>query len=189
MDECIQEAEQYLTEKCGYISKDTQIEKLRNLVGKYKSASTICEKECARLLENIAKRKVPKNIDELDDVLKAVAFIENNQEELYMREMSMKVYGDSKYFENIMLQSVCSILREYSNRDFREGELLDEILLLYHITREPQKLCIKGKVIIHISGKEIDISGFSEGIEFRASELMNIQWIKLMVPNFMTIEN
>lgn len=80
------------------------------------------------MLESIAKRKVPKNIDELDDVLKAVAFIENNQEELYMREMSMKVYGDSKYFENITLQSVCSILREYSNRDFREGELLDESL-------------------------------------------------------------
>lgn len=189
VDECIQEAEQYLAERCGYVSKDMQIEKLRNLVGKYKSASPICEKECARLLESIAERKIPKNIDELDDVLKAIAFIENNQEELYMREMSMKVYGDSKYFENVTLQPVCSILRKYSNKDFRGGELLDEILLLYHIAREPQKLCIKGKVIINISGKEVDISGFSEGIEFQASDLMNIQSIKLMVPNFMTIEN
>lgn len=189
VDECIQEAEQYLAERCGYVSKDMQIEKLRNLVGKYKSASPICEKECARLLESIAERRIPKNIDELDDVLKAIAFIENNQEELYMREMSMKVYGDSKYFENVTLQPVCSILRKYSNKDFRGGELLDEILLLYHIAREPQKLCIKGKVIINISGKEIDISGFSEGIEFQASDLMNIQSIKLMAPNFMTIEN
>lgn len=189
VDECIQEAEQYLTEKCGYVSKDMQIEKLRNLVGKYKNASPICEKECARLLESITERKVPKNIDELDDVLKAIAFIENNQEELYVREMSMKVYGDSKYFENVTLQPVCSILRKYSNQDFREGELLDEILLLYHIAREPQKLSIKGKVIINISGKEVDISGFSEGIEFQASDLINILSIKLMVPNFMTIEN
>lgn len=189
VDECIQEAEQYLAERCGYVSKDMQIEKLRNLVGKYKNASHICEKECARLLESIAERKVPKNIDELDDVLKAIAFIENNQEELYMREMSMKVYGDSKYFENVTLQPVCSILRKYSNQDFRGGELLDEILLLYHIAREPQKLCIKGKVIINISGKEVDIRGFSEGIEFQASDLINIQSIKLMVPNFMTIEN
>lgn len=189
VDECIQEAEQYLAEKCGYVSKDMQIEKLRNLVGKYKNASPICEKECARLLESIVERKVPKNIDELDDVLKAIAFIENNQEELYMREMSMKVYGDSKYFENVSLQPVCSMLRKYSKQNLRDGELLDEILLLYHIAREPQKLCIKGKVIIHISGKEVDISGFSEGIEFQASDLINIQSIKLMVPNFMTIEN
>ena len=189
VDECIQEAEQYLAEKCGYVSKDMQIEKLRNLVGKYKNASPICEKECARLLESIAERKVPKNIDELDDVLKAIAFIENNQEELYMREMSMKVYGDSKYFENVSLQPVCSMLRKYSKQNLRDGELLDEILLLDHIAREPQKLCIKGKVISHISGKEVDISGFSEGLEFQASDLINIQSIKLMVPNFMTIEN
>ena len=171
VDECIQEAEQYLAKKCGYVSKDMQIEKLRNLVGKYKNASPICEKECARLLESIAERKVPKNIDELDDVLKAIAFIENNQEELYMREMSMKVYGDSKYFENISLQPVCSMLRKYSKQNLKEGELLDEILLIYRITREPQKLCIKGKAIINIGGTEVDISGFSEGIEFQASEL------------------
>ena len=189
VDECIQEAEQYLAESCGYVSKDMQIEKLRNLVDKYKNVSPICEKECARLLESIAERKVPKNIDELDDVLKAIAFIENNQEELYMREMSMKVYGDSKYFENVSLQPVCSMLRKYSKLDFREGELHDEILLFYHIAREPQKLCIKGKMIINISGKEIDISGFSEGIEFQASDLINIQSVKLMAPKFMTIEN
>lgn len=149
VDERIQEAEQYLAERCGYVSKDMQIEKLKNLVEKYRNASPICEKECDRLSENIAKRKVPKNIDELDDVLKAVAFIEENQEELYMREMSMKVYGDSKYFENVTLQPVCSMLRKYSNHDIREGELLDEVLLVYHIAREPQKLCIKGKAIIN----------------------------------------
>lgn len=189
VDEHIQDAEQYLVERCGYVSKDMQIETLQNLVENYKNASPICEKECTRLLENIAKRKVPKNIGELDDVLKAVAFIENNQEELYMREMSMKVYGDSKYFENVTLQSVCSILRKYSNKDFGEGELLDEILLVYHIAREPQKLCIKGKAIINILGTEVDISGFSEGIEFQASDLINIKSVKLMAPKFMTIEN
>lgn len=189
VDERIQEAEQYLAERCGYVSKDMQIEKLKNLVEKYRNASPICEKECDRLSENIAKRKVPKNIDELDDVLKAVAFIEENQEELYMREMSMKVYGDSKYFENVTLQPVCSMLRKYSNHDIREGELLDEVLLVYHIAREPQKLCIKGKAIINILGTEVDISGFSEGIEFHASDLINIKSVKLMVPNFMTIEN
>ena len=147
VDEHIQDAEQYLAERCGYVSKDMQIEKLRNLVDTYKNASLICQKECARLLKNIAERKVPKNIDELDDVLKAVAFIEKNPEELYMREMSMKVYGDSKYFENITLQPVCSMFRKYLKQNIKEGDLLDEILLLYHIAREPQKLCIKEHII------------------------------------------
>ena len=90
--------------------------------------------------------------------------------------------------KNIEELPVCSILRKYSDRN-TDDELLDEILLDYHIAKEPQKLCIKGDVIIHISGKDVDISGFYEGIEFLASDLVHIQSVKLMAPEFMTIEN
>ncbi|MCM1398312.1 MAG: DUF2220 domain-containing protein [Clostridium sp.] len=188
-DERIQDVEQYLADRYDYVSKDMRIEGLQNIVNKYMSASPICQKECERLLEYISNRKVPKNFKELDDILSAVAFIEKNQENLYIREVSMKVYGDSKYFENTTLQPVCSMFRKYLKRDIKDNEMFDEILLDYHIAKEPQKLCIKGKVIINISGKEIDISEFSEGIEFYASDLLNIQSIRLMVPQFMTIEN
>lgn len=189
IDERIEDVEQYLAERYGYVSKEMQLEMLQNLVNKYKDASSICAKECEKFTEYIANRKIPKNLSELDDILKAIAFIETNQEELYIREVSIKVYGDSKYFEETTLQPVCSLLHKYANRDFDDDKMLDEILLEYHIAKEPQKLCIKGKAIIHISGKEVDISGFSEGIEFHASDLINIQSIKLMVPKFMTIEN
>lgn len=188
-DECIGDAEQYLANRYGYVPKDKQIERLQNIIDKYMSASFICQKECAGLQEYISERKVPKNIDELDDILRAVAFIEKNQEALYIREVSMKVYGGSKYFENTTLQSVCSMLRKYSNRDFEVDEMLGEILLNYHIAKEPQKLCIKGNAIIIISGKEVDIGGFSEGVEFQTSDLVNIQSIRLIAPRFMTIEN
>lgn len=189
VDERINDIEQYLADKYGYVSKDLQLKKLQNLVYKYQSASSICEKECCRLQEYINDRKVPKNIEELDDILRAIAFIEKNQEELYIREVSMKVYGDSKFFENTSLQPVCNLLRKYSDRFLATDELLDEILLDYHISKEPQKLCIKGKALINILGKEVDISGFSEGVEFLASDLVNIRSVKIMVPEFMTIEN
>lgn len=188
-DKRIQDVEQYLANRYGYVSKDMQIEKLQNIVDKYMNASPICQKECERLQEYISNRKVPKNFDELDDILSAVAFIENNQENLYIREVSMKVYGDSKYFEDETLKPVCNMFRKYLRRDIKDDEMLDEILLDYHIAKEPQKLCIKGKVIINISEKEVDISEFSEGVEFYASDLKNIQSIKLMAPQFMTIEN
>ena len=188
IDDRIQEIERYLADKYGYVSKDRKIEKLKQLIDRYGNAAPICKKECAILSGCVKARKVPKNIDELDDVLKAAAFIEKNQEDLYIREVSMKVYGDSKYFENETLQSVCAILRKYSNRN-SDDELSDEILLDYHIAKEPQKLCIKGNVIINISGKEVDISGFCEGIEFLASDLPNIQAVEVIAPEFMTIEN
>ena len=187
-DEKIQDIEHYLTDKFGYTPKDMKLQKLKELVERYQNASSICKKECAVLAEYIESRKIPKNIDELDDILKAVAFIEKNREDLYIREVSMKVYGDSKFFEEETLQPVCSMLRKYSCRSF-EDELLDEILLDFHISKEPQKLCIKGNAIINISGKEADISVFLNGIEFLASDLANISSVKIIAREFMTIEN
>lgn len=189
VDEKIEDIEQYLADKYGYVSKDTQVKKLQHLVNVYQAASCICKKECDTLSELIEKRKIPKNIDELENILKAVAFIEKNQDDLYIREVSMKVYGDSKYFEKTTLQTVCQILRKYSRRSLREDEMVDEILADFHIVKEPQKLCMKGKAIVHVWGKEVDISGFSEGIEFLVSDLANIQSVQLIAPEFMTIEN
>lgn len=187
-DEKITDIEQYLADKFGFVSKDVKIKQLQELVDQYQNASFICERECALLSENIASRKLPKNLDQLDDILQAIAFIENNQEDLYIREVSMKVYGDSKFFGDETIEPVCNILRKYSDRTF-DDEMFDEILLDYHIAKEPQKLCVKGNVKITISGKEIDMSGFTEGVEFCAADLAHIQSVKLMVPEFMTIEN
>lgn len=190
VDEKIRDVERYLADKYGYVSKDMQMARLQALVEKYKDASPICEKECMRLTEYLKTRKVPKNLDILDDILKAVAFIEKNREDLYMREASMQVYGDSKFLENeTLLSSVCGILRRYGKRDLADKEMKDEILSEYHITKEPQKLCIKGKAVLCVSGKKTDISGFSGGVEFSASDLARIQWVKLLAPKFMTIEN
>ncbi|WP_430509722.1 Wadjet anti-phage system protein JetD domain-containing protein [Gottfriedia solisilvae] len=189
VDESILDIEKYLSDKYGYVSKDLQIEQLQLLVDYYKNASPICEKECALLSESVDNRKVPKNYKELDAVFKAISFIENNQTDLYIREVSMKVYGDSKFFEKVTLQPVCTLLRKYSDRTIEENELIDEILVDYHIYKEPQKLCIKGNVVITISGNDVDLSGFSEGIEIMASDLTNIQSIKICASKFMTIEN
>lgn len=189
IDEKINNIEKYLNKKYGYISKDMQITKMYNLIERYKNASPICKAECIILDEGITNRKVPKNIDSLEDIFKAISFIENNKETLYIKEVSMKVYGDSKYFGNKLLEDVCMMLRKYANRTMNEFELVDEILLDYHIYKEPQKLCIKGNAVICISGKEVDISGFFEGIEILVSDLANIETVKILAPKFMTIEN
>lgn len=188
VDEKIRDIEIYLGDQYGYISKDFKMEKIEDLISKYQSASSICEKECAVLVENMKSRKIPKNLDELDDILKVAAFIEGNLEQLYIREVSMKVYGDSKFFEEKTMIPVCKLLWKYSDRRLKD-ELLDEILLDYSIAKEPQKICIRGKAIINISGKKVDISEFTGGVEFCASDLINIQSVELMVSEFMTIEN
>ena len=189
VDRYIEEIEHYLMIHYQYESKDSKIQKVKALIESYQHASKICQMECEELNEMFIKRQIPNNLDELDNILKAVAFIDNNEKNLYVREMSMEVYGDSKFFEENTMESVCTILRKYNHNQADEIELKEEILSQYHIFKEPQKLSIKGRAIIRIDGRDADITGFADGIEFSASELEKIDEIKILASNFITIEN
>ena len=116
-------------------------------------------------------------------------FIENNEKELYLREASLLIYGDSKYLEEHTLTAVCNALRDHLDRPCGETELEDEILSEYHIAREKQKLCLKGDIILHIHGKELDLGRLSNGIEFFADEIDKIGQIQVRTPFFTTVEN
>ena len=187
-DDRIVDAEQFLAEGCGYVSKNIRLQRMQEMVDRYRNASPICAQECAVLEKSITKRKVPKNVEELEDLLRAVSFIENNTEDMYLREASMKIYGNSKFFEENTLQPVCRLLRQYSNNS-GEDEQIDEILREYHIIRKPQTLAIRGRAILFFEDTVTDISGFAGGIEFQASDLERLHSIKLLAPVFMTIEN
>lgn len=189
VDSKVEAIEEYLFEKYGYEAKSKKLTVLAEIIEKYQNSSDICMKECELLKEKLNNRVVPNNLSQLDDLLKAIAFIENNKEELYLREVSMKVYGDSKYFENNTLDHVCGLLRKYHDFDVNEELLSDEILSLFNVSREPQKLSIKGKVTVTINGHNIDISAFSSGIDFTAKELSDIQAVKVNTAAFMTVEN
>ena len=188
-DDRIQIVEKYLAESYGYESKDKKLEKMKSLADKYIDASNICRQECELLYDKVKKRQVSKNIDEFEDVLKAVSFIENNKKPLYLREVSMEVYHSSKYFEEKTLDTVCSLLQKYNKIKTDDTSMKDEILGMYGISREPQKISIKGKVVIRMNGIDVDISAFDRGVDFEMSEISKIESIKLLVPVFMTIEN
>lgn len=189
IDESLSNIEKFLYEKYGYESKEMHREEVKRLISKYEKASFICSRECDRLRRILENNKIPKDYFELDLILKAIAFIEKNEEDLYIREASMEIYGESKFFENNTLQQVCKMLRNYTSRPCDNDEFFDEILMDYHIKKEPQKVCLKGKIVLCIDGEEINLSSLTSGIEFAASELAKIDYIRVLVPKFMTIEN
>ena len=200
VDDKIDEIEEYLAEQYGYVSKDTKLQKLETLIREYENHSPICHEECGKLKIILESRKFPKSIEKsiemLDDLFRVLSFVENNQKLMYIREVSMLVYGDSKYFENNTLEPLCTLLQKYNTvpipgQTLSDGEyiLSDEILRKYHVFKEPQKISIRGKALIRMCGKDIDISGFDEGIEFTVSELSKIECVQLLATTFMTIEN
>lgn len=189
VDEQIDQVEEYLYKEHAFISKGMKKEKVQKIIARYYDLSAVCAVECGYLQQELDCNKIPKNYEELPDVFAAIVFIEHNQAELFIREASMKIYGDSKYFEENTLTTVCQMLRKYSNKPCRSEELLDEILVEYGIKKESQKLCLKGNFIISIGGKELDFSVLPEGIELDAKTLEKIASIKIKATKFMTIEN
>lgn len=196
-DEKITEAEAYLAEQFQYVSKDTKLKRIQELIEQYDGQTPIVSAECGKLRTCLAGRKLPSdygnkkedNYQKTEDVFRALVFIEKNQEMLYLREASMKIYGSSKYFEENTLGTVCSLIREYRQQPCQENELADEILLEYGILKEEPTLCIKGCVTIGIGGKELNLSLLPGGMEFCAKDLEKLDYIKVRDQRLVTVEN
>lgn len=189
VDEQIKAVEGYLCQKYDFVSKGMKRAAVQEIIDQYHDSSTICQQECDLLQQALNNNKIPSNYEAMPLILEAIKFIEHNQTELYVREASAEIYGDSKYFGENTLKPVCEMLRKYKNKPCEEEELLDEILNEYGIKKESQKLCLKGDFVICVGGKELDFSVLPEGIELDAKALDEITAIKIDSPKFMTIEN
>lgn len=188
-DEKIEEIEHYLETKYGYEPKSVKRQYAEKLIALYGGRSPAAEQECEKLRQALEKNRIPARCRQTEDLLKALVFIENNRNDLYLREASSLIYGDSKYLEENVLGPVCRALRECLGRPRGEMELEDEILEEYHITREKQKLCLKGDISIYIGGRELELGAFPGGIEFFADELDRMDRIQVRTPFFTTVEN
>ncbi len=188
-DEKLEEIERYLEETYQYESRYSKKQRLEELITEYENGSPSAGYECGKLKQMLKKNRIPQNYSQMEDMLRALVFIENNKRELFLREVSMLLYGDSKYLEENVLHSLCRELREYLGRPCREDELEDEILEDYHIVRERQKLCLKGNITIRMTGRELDLGAFADGVEFFADELRQLEWIHIRTSHFMTVEN
>ena len=189
VDEKIEEIESYLEIKYGYEPKSVKRKHVERLLTLYGGRTPAAERECNKLRRALEQNKIPSKYHQTEDLLKALVFIETNENELYLREASSLIYGDSKYLEENTLTAVCRALRDYLGRPCGETELEDEILGEYYIAREKQKLCLKGDIILHIHGKELDLGHLSNGIEFFADEMDKIERVQVQTPFFTTVEN
>ena len=189
VDEKIAEIEHYLEINYGYEPKSVKRRYVEGLIAACSGCSPAAERECAKLRQALEKDCIPARYHQTEDLLKALVFIETNETDLYLREASSLIYGDSKYLEENMLGPICRALRECLDRSCGEAEMEDEILEEYHITREKQKLCLKGDMTVHISGRKLELGMLSNGIELFADELPGIQRIQIHTPFFTTVEN
>lgn len=159
---------------------------LLNILGKYSSENDILAKYCAEQTERINTNKKVQFFDgdlsEFENILKAVSEIIKVKEETYIRDFSIRVFGDSKIFETIK-NKVIRFLFQYG--DFpQEEKILEEL----NVVKNPGHVYFKGSGVITIGNQTIDLSQLKSDIAISSLMLDDIG-VEITGKRLITVEN
>ena len=173
-----------------YISRTPKAEindRLLGLFDKYKDCNEVlrkyCETQKQRLDQNKKAEYFDGDLSEYEILLKAVSKIFDVEEEMFIRDYSIKVFGDSKIFESVK-GKVRRLLFQYGNFPDEESVLED-----LNIIKNPGHVFIKGGAVIQINGQVIDLSSLGGDIAISSALLPCITKIKVTVKKVVTVEN
>lgn len=170
---------------------DLEIQTLK-LLDKYSNREGVCGIFACYLFERLKQHKSIKEFVDLDKpvetkcLLETIAWIENNDIPLYIREFSILHYGDSKAFEQLG-GKIASIFHR-----FKEGcndMELSEILAEHQIYRTPNFVYLKGDATIYIGEERINLAVLQQGIGISGEDISKIKFESGRIKNVITIEN
>ena len=185
----VESLEEYAAKNLDIIPRSFAVDELKSIIKKYRNKGEIVNYYIDKLENTIQNRSIRLDVMKEEDILKIITFLENNKEFLYIREVSMLIFGDSKYLENYRKTQVYSILYSYYVKNgedvFREENLLER----FNVYDIDQEICIKGPVLIGFENKTIDIDGLTGGVSFSIKDIDKIKRIVVNSDRVMTIEN
>lgn len=181
---------QFLDEIYRYISRTPKAqtnEQLISLLDTYSDKNDLlkrfCDAQKIRLSQNKKAEYFDGDVTEYEKLLKAVAKIFDVSEETFIRDYSIKVFGDSKTFEYIK-SKVKRLLFQYG--DFPDEDTILEDL---NIIKNPGHVYVKGNAVIVIKGQRLDLSELNGDIAISSALLPEINSITVTGRRVMTIEN
>lgn len=180
---------EYLRDKYGVVPQSIISKQVHEIVKKYICTGEIVKKYCEDVMVQIEDPRCSLVPEKIEANLKMFSFLEKNKENLYVREASVLVYGDSKWFENNNYEEVCTFMRTATGRIREEGERNDAILSFFYVTPAEQEIFIKGNWTIEWEQYVLDISKFQGGIAIASSDVQSIKNISVNSESVMTIEN
>lgn len=136
-----------------------------------------------RLLQNKKVEFYDNDHTEYENLLKAILFAETNEKEIFIRDASVQLFGDSKYFEKI-LQKVQLLMFAYG--DYEEKETVMEEC---GVVRTPTYVTIKGDVTLNLLSQSIDLSRMKGDIALSTKTIEELKDMKVTGNRVITIEN
>ncbi len=159
------------------------IEMLDRYSGRNELLTVFCNTQKERLSQNKKAEFFDGDLSEYENILKAVSVIYDVKDETFIRDFSVRVFGDSKAFESI-IGKVRRLLFQYG--DFPGEETVLEDL---NIIKNPGHVYFKGSAEIVVNGQKIDLSRLDGDIALSSELLPKTDSIKITGKRVVTIEN
>ncbi len=179
----------YLQEEYHVIPQSTVSRQIQETIKKYICTGEMVQKYCESILVQIEDPRFSIAFERIEANLKMLHFLEKNEENLYVREASMLVYGDSKWFENNNYDEICTFLRNASGMPRVESERNDAILGFFYVTPAEQDIFIKGDWKIEWEQYVLETAKLQGGIAIASKDIPGIQRITVNASSVMTVEN
>ncbi|MDU6339831.1 MAG: DUF2220 family protein [Clostridium sp.] len=127
------------------------------------------------------------NLSEVRDILDGVYNVLINEDEIFLREFSIKVYNDSKKLERLA-GKIKKIIVDFSNKEeFLENE---DIFSEFAILKNPSYVYFKGSGEFNLNTNKINLEAIPNGIGISSLDIENIEFVKYdNINSIVTIEN
>ena len=164
----------------------------RSYLGRFPEVDAYCQAKLERLE---TKLKAEKDTAAEADLLALLCAVLGNTEDLLERELSIRVFGDSKRLEKQYRKKLCRVLEEMGEasdllQDVTDEREREQILLGEHrIYANPSYVYLKGEAELRFAGGEVLCTTPSFPLGLSSQSLESLQQIRIRVPTVMTVEN
>ena len=183
---------EYLRTNYDIIPQLTLRRQAEGILDHYSYAGKLAQNYRSDIALQLKDTRIPvdqEKVERIEANLKMLRFIEENEENLYVREVSVLVYGDSKWFEKNNYDEICNIIRTALDMPKEENEQNDAILAYYHITPTEQEIFIKGSWKIEWDEYTLETASLKGGIGIASNDVQDIRRITVQSSRIMTVEN
>ena len=120
---------------------------------------------------------------EYTDLLKLVRELSNNEEEVFLRDFSIRLFRDSKRIEKLASKAQ-ALLYQYG--DFEDK---DSVLEECGVVHTPTYVCMKGSANLYFERQQIDLGEMDGDLALSTSSLKGLQEVRVGGKRVVTVEN
>ena len=176
-----------------FLNRQPKADINNQLIEIWQEYDSLNESDYKPLLDYIAEQKLhlkenkkiqyfEGDIQEYKDVLSACKAILINKEEIFIRELSVKLFNNSKRLESIE-STIRALLYKYGEYDEK-----DTVFEEHNIIKTPTYVMVKGKGLLNC-GQLIDLSKINGDIGLSTKTLQGLTNVELNGASVITIEN